>query len=83
MDNQSLYNQYDAQRQIELANKEKYNKFKERIQQFSNISTLEEAKELANKILPTAKEINRFSIGSAKCVIINKEDNFRISVDTP
>lgn len=77
-----IYNQYDAQRQIEQANKEKFLKFKQRIQQFNNITTLEEAKELAAKILPTAKEINRFNIGSAKCVIINKPDNFRISLDS-
>ncbi len=79
---QYLYNQYDAQRQISLANKQKYDQFKKRIEQFMNIQTLEEAKELAVKILPTSKEISRFNIGEAKCTIINKEDIFRICLDS-
>lgn len=81
--NDFLYNQYDAQKQIELANQEKLAKFKDRIKAFNNIKTLSEAKELAQKILPTAKEISRFNIGSAKCTIINKENNFRICINSP
>ena len=78
-----LYNQYDAMRQIESANAEKLAKFKERIKSFELVITLKEAKELAKRILPVAKEINRFSIGNAKCTIISKDDNFRICLDTP
>ena len=61
---------------------ERIKEFKERIAPFEAVSTLEEAKELAAKVLPTANEVNRFYVGDAKCVIINREDMLRISIDT-
>lgn len=63
-------------------NEDKYAEFKERIVQFEKIKTLEEAKELSEKILPVAKEHNQFKIGDAVCTIVNRPDMFRISLDS-
>ena len=76
------YNQIDAIRQIEMQNIEKCEKFKERVKQFETISTLQEAKDLALKILPVAKDVSSFRVGSAKCTVVNRDDMFRICVDT-
>ena len=75
------YSQYEAMQSIEKQNKEKYEKFKTRVKQFEEISTIEEAKELAKKILPIAGEKCSFRVGNAKCTIICKEDMFRVCVD--
>ena len=78
----ATYNQYDAIQQIERQNLEKYEKFKARIKQFEDVTTIEEAKQLASKILPIEGNRCSFRVGNAKCVIINTNDLFRISVDT-
>ena len=74
--------QYDAVLKLEQQKADKVNSFKERIAPFEAISTLEEAKELAAKVLPTANEVNKFYVGDAKCVVVNREDMLRISIDT-
>lgn len=76
------YNQMDAIQKLELQNKEKTDKFKNRLKPFAELNTIEEAKALAKKILPVASDITRFRVGNAKCVIINRDNLFRISVDT-
>ena len=77
-----LYTQYEVMKDVEQQNRDKYEKFLERIKPFEQVSTLTDAKELAKKILPTAKEVSRFKVGSAKCTI-NKEDCFRICIQAP
>ena len=79
--NQNYY-QYSLNADIEKKDKEKYEAFKERVSKFADIKTIEEAKALASEILPTANEINMFTIGKAKCVVINRDDCFRISLDS-
>lgn len=79
--NQQFY-QYSSVADAERKNQEKYKEFKERISRFEKVDTIEAAKALAKEILPTANEINMFDIGNAKCVIINREDCFRISLDS-
>lgn len=79
--NQHFY-QYSAAADEERKNKEKYEDFKNRILKFADIKTLAEAQALAKEVMPTANEINRFDIGSAKCIVINKPDCFRISLDS-
>lgn len=74
--------QYNAILNQEIQKANKIKDFKERIAAFENITTIEEAKALATKILPTANEINRFYISDAKCVVINRDDLLRISIDT-
>ena len=69
----------------ELSDYELKNKtleFKERLKQFDEVESLEEALELAKKILPVKNEITRFNVGEGKCTIVNRKDNFRISLDT-
>lgn len=76
------YSQLEIMTNIERDNKEKIEEFKNRIKEFATVSTLEEAKELAAKILPVSQEINRFNIGNAKCTIVNRDNLFRISFDS-
>ena len=79
---EAAYAQMEARLAIEQQAKDKYEKFKERIRAFSEIKTIEEAKILAAKIMPVSNEVNRLRIGNAKCVVINKSNLFRITVDT-
>ena len=81
--NRSSYLQMEAVANIEKQNKEKLDSLKSRIKKFETVSTLEEAKELMAKVIPVAKEKTTFQIGYTKCVIINREDNLRISIDSP
>lgn len=76
------YNQYEIQQKFDSNKSEKLNEFKERLKQFEKIDTLEEAIQLAQKILPVRNEITRFNVGDSKCTIINRKNNFRISLDT-
>ena len=77
------YTQYEAIQQIEKQNIEKYQKFKARIQQFENITTIAEAKELAKEVLRISDKDCSFKVGNARCVVISNENMFRISIDTP
>ena len=76
------YISMQVQLNVQEQKKEKYEQLKERISQFANINTLEEAKKLSEKILPVAQEINKFNVGTGCCVVINKPDLFRISLDS-
>ena len=76
------YISMQVQLNIHEQNKEKYEQFKERISQFANISTIEEAKKLSEQILPVAQEINKFNVGIGRCVVINRSNLFRISLDS-
>ena len=75
------YNQYELMHKVEKNNETKYIEFKERIQQFEEVSNIEDAKSLAKKIIPVANKITKFRVGDAKCTVINSDDIFRISVD--
>lgn len=77
-----LLKQYQFEVDTSFDNVKKYNEFKDRITKFEEIKTLDEAKSLASEILPVANEINVFNIGSAKCYVINREDNLRITLDS-
>ena len=79
---QLTYSQYEAIRQIEVSNLHKYEEFKARMKAFENVHTLEEAKAVALKILPTSNELTRFNVGNAKCTIVNRTDLLRISLDS-
>ena len=83
MDTNILYKQYNVISQLEVQNRQKYQNFKTRIAEFANVDTIEMAKALADKILPVANEVNFFDIGNAKCIIINRENLFRISLNSP
>ena len=78
----AAYTQMEAMLSVEKQGQEKYEKFKERVEAFAEIETIEEAKALAAKIMPVPNEVNRFRIGNARCVVINRSDLFRISIDT-
>ena len=78
------YSQYYGIKQVtnEEKEKQKVERFKARVEEFSEVNTVEAAKELAKKSMPVANEVNRFRVGNARCVVINKEDQFRVSLDT-
>ena len=61
---------------------DKVKNFKKRLEPFKDIETLEEAKALLMKTIPVKLERTVFFIGDAKCVIINKENRLRISLDS-
>ena len=67
----------------ETVKKQKTEEFIERIKAFGDVHSIQEAKDLASKILPVANETNKFSVGNAKCTIINRKNSFRICLDTP
>lgn len=80
--NQFEYNRYNLAQIQEKQNEEKVLEFKKRIEGFEKVGSIEEAKELAAKILPTKNPITTFYVGNAKCNVINTEDVFRICLDT-
>ncbi len=63
-------------------NDEKVERFKKRLSEFTKIATLEEAKELATKIMPVKSERTVFNIGNAKCIVINKKELLKITLKT-
>ena len=69
--------------EMEQQKKKKVSDFLLRLEKFGDITTLEDAKDLAQKILPVPNDINTFKVGNAKCTVINREDMFRVCVDTP
>lgn len=74
--------QMEILQNIEKQKIEQEQKFIQRMESFKNFKTIDEAKEFAKKFLPVASEVNRFQVGNAKCIVINKEDMFRISFDS-
>ena len=79
---QMNYEQMEMMNKVQGQSTEKVKEFKTRLESFNNVTTIEEAKELAKNIMPVSQEINHFRIGEAKCVIVNKPETFRISIDT-
>ena len=67
---------------IEDQRKNKVAEFKSRLDEFRKVSTLQEAKELLNKIMPVEYERNVFNVGNAQCIIINRENLLRITLDS-
>ena len=78
-----FYNQYSSAQAQTLEEQEKSKDFLKRIEPFKEVKTLEEAKELASKILPTKEGLTNFCIGYISCTIINEKNTLRISVDSP
>lgn len=76
------YNTVIEEASIRKEKEEKYLQIKERLSKFDDIVTLEEAKELAKKVLPTAMEVSTFQVGTATCTVINRPDMIRISLET-
>ena len=74
--------QYQANLNQEMQKADKLKEFMKRVEPFKIISSFDEAKDLAKRILPTANEINRFYVGNSTCIVVNREDLLRISIDT-
>ena len=81
-----MTNAYDVQAmqlKIQKENQEKAENLKGRIDKFADLTTLDEAKELAKTAFRAEKEYQEFAIAGVRCVIVNKDDSFRISYDSP
>ena len=76
------YNAAVQESNILREDEEKYLQFKNRILKFEKAITLEDAKNLAKQILPTALEETQFKVGNAFCTVINREDLLRISLNS-
>lgn len=76
------YGSYEIALQLQNQNESKVASFKKRLMKFANVKTLEEAKELAPSVIPTRQNVCSFYVGNAKCVVVNKEHLFRVSLDT-
>ena len=61
---------------------EKLESFKNRLLEFKKVSSLEDAKELLQKTMPTVLERTTFYIGDAKCSIINSSKRIKICFDS-
>ena len=66
----------------EDTNKEKEDRFKQRLSEFSKINSLSEASDLVDKIMPVNLERTVFFIGNAKCTIIKKHTLVKISFNS-
>ena len=78
-----LYNQYRTTEAQMLKEKEKGKEFLKRIEPFSEVKSLEEAKELMTKILPVKEGLTNFCIDNISRTVINEKNMLRISIDTP
>ena len=76
------YRQYLAFQESEAKEKKAQSALLERVRQFAEIDTIEDAKELAKKIIPTSQEVTQFNVGNIKCTVINRKNLFRISIDS-
>lgn len=84
--NPQMVNGYNAlfeQKNNVDTKKEKAEKFKQRLSEFKNIKTLEEAKVLMDKIMPVKLERTVFFVGDAKCTIISRNNMLRICYNSP
>lgn len=76
------YNQYSYAQKELLEEARRTDEFFERVANFASINNLEDAQNLARKILPTNNEITRIYVGNAKCTVINKPNMLRICIDS-
>jgi len=76
------YNHMQTMAEKSSLNNQKYLQFKEQIKEFEKILSLEDARELSQKIMPLTQEYNQMMIGNATFVIVNQDDSLRISLDS-
>ena len=65
-----------------ITTKDKNDNLHERIMEFAEISTLQDAKLLSKKILPTNGEACTFYTNKAKCTVINKINFFSLTYNS-
>ena len=82
MDN-FFYNNYNSAQVTAIEDKEKADAFLKRIEPFKTVNNIDDARALAEKILPTKQDVTSFLIGNLKCIVVNKPSTFRITVDMP
>ena len=76
------YNELLFQKSVKEQNKDKVERFKQRLEGFKNISTLDAAKTLAVKVMPVKAGRTVFRIGDAKCTVINTDKMLKITLKT-
>lgn len=74
------YNELLFQSSVKEQNKDKVEKFKQRLEEFKNVSTLDAAKTLAVRVMPVQSGRTVFQIGDAKCIVINTDKMLKITL---
>ena len=77
------WNAMFAEKNDTKSKEDRYKNFKQRLEEFKKVTTIEDARALLQKTMPVKLERTVFFIGDAKCTIINKEKRIRISLDSP
>lgn len=80
--NDFLYNQYIATQGFNLEEKKREEKLMADIKRFEVISTLEDARKLADEILPQKQSSCNFYVGDVRCTVISDNSSFQICVET-
>ena len=81
--NNFLYEQYSFKSNSEVVDNNNEQNFLSRIKQFDNVYSLKDAKELAQKIIPSKNGRTSFYVGKFKCIIYKSKDFYRLSIDSP
>ena len=76
------YNELLFQSSVKEQNKDKVEKFKQRLEEFKKVSTLDAAKTLAVRVMPVQSGRTVFRIGDAKCTVINTDKMLKITLKT-
>ena len=76
------YNELLFRKSVKEQNKDKVEKFKQRLEGFKHVSTLDAAKTLAAKVMPVKAGRTVFIIGDAKCTVINTDKMLKITLKT-
>ena len=76
------YEKYISEYSEEIKEQKRLISLIERVNKFKDVDSLYEARQLAEKIIPTKMEVTGFYVGNAKCTIVNRSNLFRISLDS-
>lgn len=78
----SEFSAQEMQYKLQQQQTEKLQNLKDRVMKFKEVSSLADAKLLASETFRISSDFTEFSVSNAKCTIINKDNLFRISLNT-
>ena len=80
--NDFFYNQYTSAQDFNQGEKKREDKLMEDIKRFEMVSTLDEARKLADEILPQKQNSCNFYVGDVRCTVVSDSSSFQICVET-
>lgn len=80
--NPAMYAGYYMINQLN-SDQEKKEEFIEKVKQFKNIHSLEEAKKALLENFPESKDNTHFTVFGVDCYVVNNDDLVRICINTP